>query len=137
MRFSSQKVPAAAIGDRCSDYRILVTVVHALVSAIIALWLFYLSTAGSFAIKVDLTSRPPASSETINRPIKGDRLVDLSFNERWRSVAEIKNALNAANRIKKIPVGCEPAFSRLVKAGNFSARCVAGFGPGNRINAFA
>ena len=34
-------------------------------------------------------------------------------------------ATDLTKDIQPIPVGCEPAFSQLVKTGNFSARCIA------------
>jgi hypothetical protein len=55
---------------------------------------------------------------------KGDRLRSGKVRER-REVEPIgtKSAPVSAGE-RKIPVGCDPAFSRLVKFGNFTARCV-------------
>ena len=65
------------------------------------------------------------SNETINRLHKGDRLPPVNFHDRWNAIAETNKGSNGAQTVERVPDGCEPAFSHLVKIGNFSARCVA------------
>ena len=59
----------------------------------------------------------------------------MNFRERWNAIADIEKASNGAESVERIPNGCEPAFSQLVKAGNFSARCVAGVDALSRLAA--
>ena len=55
---------------------------------------------------------------------KGDRLGSGKARER-REVEPIgTKSAPVSTGERKIPVGCDPAFSRLVKFGNFTARCV-------------
>jgi hypothetical protein len=49
----------------------------------------------------------------------------VNFHDRWNAIVEIDKAPNGTQSVERIPDGCEPAFSHLVKVGNFSARCVA------------
>ena len=83
-------------------------------------------------LPVHLTSAPDAS----NRIHKADRLSVVSFAER-RSAVPMPSAVvggdrkgregpQADRRNERIPFSCELAFSRLVTAGNFSTRCLAG-----------
>jgi hypothetical protein len=54
---------------------------------------------------------------------KGDRLI--SGKQRERREAEVGTKSRAVSSgERKIPIGCDAAFSRLVKFGNFTARCV-------------
>ena len=65
-----------------------------------------------------VTSSPGAQSA------KGDRLGSGKARER-REVEPIgTKSAPVSTGERKIPVGCDPAFSRLVKFGNFTARCV-------------
>ena len=96
-----------------------------LASAIVVLWIFCLSAlTNSILSKLDVVQHQ-TSNEMINRLHKGDRLPPVNFRERWNAIAEIDSAPNGTQSVERIPEGCEPAFSHLVKAGNFSARCVA------------
>src|SRR5436190_13562575 len=55
--------------------------------------------------------------------VKGDRLTSAKPRER-REVERIgTKSAPVSTGEHKIPVGCEPAFSRIVKSGNFTARC--------------
>ena len=56
--------------------------------------------------------------------VKGDRLTSAKPWER-RAVERIgAKSAPVSTGEQKIPVGCEAAFSRIVKSGNFTARCV-------------
>jgi hypothetical protein len=106
-------------------------------SAIIAFCMAYWpAAAGNILTKLNVTPTPLTSvSDVANRMHKADRLSGISFEERWSAVptpsAEIggdknrREAPRAERRIEKIPFSCELAFSRLVKTGNFSTRCIA------------
>jgi hypothetical protein len=74
------------------------------------------------------------TTDAVNRPLKGDRLVRAGFDARWNALAAAMTNSNGGRRLEpraakrveqRIPLGCEPAFSRLVVAGNFSTRCLA------------
>ena len=57
-----------------------------------------------------------------NSARKGDRLVSAhTTNEEVTAAPAAKK-----KRIAKIPVGCEAAFSRVIKSNNFAVRCVTG-----------
>jgi len=116
---------ARAIPAPRQDHRILLMVVYMLISAIIALWLAYLPTiTASVLTQLNIVPQHLTAAETmVNRDHKGDRLATLTFDERWKAVATIDKAA-PARRAERIPHGCEGAFSGLVKAGNFSTRCV-------------
>jgi hypothetical protein len=70
---------------------------------------------------------PPSSLSVFevvpNRAAKGDRLSSMqtTIHDSIPSRVEFRPA--QMNR-DKIPEGCDPAFSRIVKSGNFAARCV-------------
>ena len=49
----------------------------------------------------------------------------MNFHDRWNAIAETNKGSNGAQTVERVPDGCEPAFSHLVKIGNFSARCLA------------
>jgi len=117
---------ARAVAVPQQDQRIVRMVVYALASAIIVLWMAYLSSVtGSVLTKLGVMPSHLTMSETINRAAKADRLVAAKFSDRWNAVAEISGAASAVRHAERIPVGCEGAFMRLVKDGNFSARCIA------------
>jgi hypothetical protein len=101
-------VHARAVTTSHQDHKFLLMV---LASAIVALW-------------IDVVVQRQTSNETINRLHKGDRLAPVNFHDRWNAIAEIHKAYGSQS-VERIPDGCEPAFSHLVKVGNFSARCVA------------
>ncbi len=91
-------------------------------AAILAAWMlaalfplgpsFYLQ-APQYA-SVSVISSPGA------RSVKGDRLTSEKARERRQIITR---APVSAGELK-IPVGCDAAFSHLVKFGNFTARCV-------------
>ncbi len=77
------------------------------------------------------------SAFDFSKPIhKSDRLPGTSFEERWSAVPAPPAAIGGTRsrgeaprgerRMERIPFSCELAFSRLVRKGNFSTRCIAG-----------
>jgi hypothetical protein len=62
--------------------------------------------------------------QAIDRSHKSDRIASMKFADRWNAIAD-NHALRAQRSVERIPYACEAAFSRLVKIGNFSVRCVA------------
>jgi hypothetical protein len=87
-------------------------------SALIALALTCLpigpGTSSAGVIAPSNTSPESFGQTTSNSALKGDRLPDVHHGaERLQS-----------NRPADIPDGCEAAFSKLVRVGNFTSRCV-------------
>ena len=94
--------------------------------AIVASWM--LAVLFPLGPSFNLQATRHESASVISSPgaqsAKGDRLGSGKARER-REVEPIGTKfapLSTGER--KIPVGCDPAFSRLVKFGNFTARCV-------------
>jgi hypothetical protein len=107
-----------------------------LASAIIVLWIACLpALTGSILTGLNVVVQRQTSTEVINRLQKGDRLVPVNFHDRWNAIVEIDKAPNGTQSVERIPDGCEPAFSHLVKVGNFSARCVANADAPTRLTA--
>jgi hypothetical protein len=114
---------ARAVSISHQDHKVLSLV---LASAIVVLWIATLSAlTGSILSRLNVVVHRQTSNETINRLHKGDRLAPMSFYDRWNAIVEVDRASNGAQSVERIPDGCEPAFSYLVKVGNFCARCVA------------
>jgi hypothetical protein len=73
------------------------------------------------------------TSELANQIAKENRLTRISFQDRWSAVPALvtEPAGNDSRHesqegsVEKIPFSCELAYSRLVRQGNFSTRCVA------------
>jgi hypothetical protein len=111
---------------------------YTIVSAIIAFCMAYWpASAGNILTKINvLPVYLTFASDVSNRIHKADRLSGVSFEERWSAVPtpsaviggdkNRREAPRAESRIEKIPFSCELAFSRLVRKGNFSTRCIAG-----------
>jgi hypothetical protein len=115
-------VHARAVTTSHQDHEFLLMV---LASAIVVLWIGCLpALTGSILPQLNIVVQRQTSDETINRLHKGDRLAPVNFHDRWNAIAEIDKAYGSQS-VERIPDGCEPAFSHLVKVGNFSARCVA------------
>ena len=96
-------------------------------AAMIGWGLAYLSilpgaSSASLPTPVSSTNKPMTIS---NAAHKGDRLVPLHAG-RAQNDANHKDLQGggAGSGVRKIPVGCESAFSKLLVSGNFSARCV-------------
>ncbi len=108
------------------------------VAAIIAFCMAYWpASAGNILTKLNvLPAHLTSASDVSNRIYKADRPSSVSFEERWSAVPALtvepadKNNRHepprAEGRVEKIPFSCELAFSRLVRKGNFSTRCIAG-----------
>jgi hypothetical protein len=106
-------------------YKLLTVSGYLIASAIIALWMAYLPTlAADFLTQLNVLPQHVASS-SINRLHKSDQLVTVRFADRWIAMGTAGQPAHAGKSAEQIPFGCEGAFSRLVKVGNFSARCVA------------
>jgi len=121
-----------------NQHKITMMVVYALASAIIALWMAYLPTlTGSILTNLNILPQYlPSASDSVNRANKDGQLTSVRFDDRWNAFAAMtiqtlgENGVDAratdpAKDTQRIPVGCEPAFSPLVKAGNFIARCLS------------
>ncbi len=116
-------------------HRFLVIGAYLIASAIIAMWMAYLPTlAGNILTQLNVLPQHVVSN-SVNRLHKGDQLATTSFADRWSAVATVTKPMNVPKSAERIPFGCESAFSRLVKAGNFSARCVAGIATPTRLAA--
>jgi len=117
-------VRARAVAIPHDDHKILMIVAYALASAIIVLWMAYRpAVTGSVLTKLNVVQH--ISYDSINRLHKGDQLAGEKFADRWNVTVAVIKASRPARSVERVPDGCEPAFSRLVKVGNFSARCVA------------
>ena len=115
-------VHARAVSTAYPDRKALLMV---LVGAIVVLWVACVSALiGSMLSKLNVVQQQ-TFNEMINRLHKGDRLEPVYFHARWNAIVEIDKDLNGTQSVKRIPDGCEPAFSHVVKVGNFSARCIA------------
>ena len=110
---------------------------YTIVSAIAAFCVVCLPVSAENSLtKLNVTPTPLTSvSDVANRIHKADQLSGISFEERWNAIlARSTGNRNeqsqretpwAETHIEKIPFSCELAFSRLVKTGNFSTRCIA------------
>ncbi len=67
---------------------------------------------------------PAVISNSDGHSLTGDRLSSAKARERGKvePIGTKSPPVSAGER--KIPIGCDLAFSRLVKSGNFTARCV-------------
>jgi hypothetical protein len=122
-----------------NHHKISMVVVYALASAIVVLWMAYLPTLmGNILTILNIVpTHLSSASDSINRANKDDQLTSVRFDDRWNAFrpTTIKTlgendihggvTVPAEDMQQRIPVGCEPAFSHLIKTGNFSTRCVA------------
>lgn len=122
------------------SHKILAAAAYVLVSAIIALWLAYLSSFTETVLtKLNVLPTHLTSAivtDTVDRRHKVDRLLSAGFDARWDAFAAMPlpvigenggrdKIVPAPTGSRRIPVGCEPAFSVTITAGNFSRRCIA------------
>jgi len=121
-RFAQTQTYARAATIRYQNQMASLFVACAFVSAIIALWTIYLPTVSNSILS---NVAPLKATEMVEGVQKAGRLPRLRFEDRWNSVSTIQKTSSTTSRIEKIPVGCETAFSRLSKAQNFLARCLA------------
>ena len=118
---------ARAVDVRHEKEGILTTVLYVVASAIIVLWLAYLSSiTGTILSNLHVLPEHVSHNDTVNRLHKTGRLPMVSFNDRWNAFVTSGKAdkADAAQRTGQVPDGCESAFSGLVKVGNFTSRCV-------------
>ncbi len=125
MRHARSQSMAVARPQENFHHKFLVMGAYLIVTAIIALWMAYLPTlTGNILTQLNVLPQHIAAN-SVNRLHKGDQLAFVRFEDRWSAVGAISRAAPAGKSAERIPFGCEGAFSRLVKVGNFSARCVA------------
>ncbi len=128
MRQPHAHARAVAQVQEQNHHAITMAVAYALVSAIIVLWMAYLPTlTGSILTILNIVPTHLSSASDTSVP----------FDDRWNAFATTTIKTLGENNVhgrvtapaedtqQRIPVGCEPAFSHLIKTGNFSTRCVA------------
>lgn len=100
------RVQARAISAQHRSNGVVVTVAYALMSAIIALWMAYLSSVtGSILSGLNLVpDNHQTFSSIVNRENKGDRLAGATFDDRWSAVRKIDPPWPAVT----IPDSCQP-----------------------------
>jgi len=97
-------------------------------SAVIATWLvfvpFLIGTSVASGMAGTAHSYTPAALGSVesNKTLKGDRLFSAHIKAGNRDAEPAK--ADATKSRRKIPVGCEAAFSKLVASANFTVRCV-------------
>jgi hypothetical protein len=124
MRHARGQAVVVAQSQPNFHHRFLVMGAYLIASAIIALWMVYLPTlAGNVLTQLNILPQHRAAN-AVNRLHEGDPLAAARFDERWSALGVAKRA-NTGKSAERIPFGCEGAFSRLVKKGNFTARCIA------------
>ena len=126
-RHSVRRSYALASPTSRTDYDrgIAWAVVSVLASATIVLWLCYLPTiTGSIPTHLNSLPQHPTTHSLVDRLHKGDRLDAVNFADNWSGVATTSKSPQRTQTHERIPNGCEPPFSRLVKIGNITGRCV-------------
>ena len=111
---------------------VLTGIGYVLGSTIVALCIWPAS-AGYIVAKFNGPTFATFKSELANQIAKENRLTRISFQDRWSAVPALvtEPAGNDSRHepqegsVEKIPFSCELAYSRLVRQGNFSTRCVA------------
>ncbi len=125
VRHARSQSRAVARPQGSLHHKFLVMGAYLIATAIMALWMAYLPTlAGNILTQLNVLPQHLAAN-SVNRLHKGDQLAIVRFDDRWSAVGAISRSAPVRNSAEQIPFGCEGAFSRLVKVGNFSARCVA------------
>jgi hypothetical protein len=109
------------------------TITYAIASGMIASLLAYWpSSAADVPTRLNIIpARHTTASDNGGATHKADRLA-ISFEQRWSAVPMRSPELRGERKqpraevpVETVPFSCELAFSRLVKKGNFSTRCVA------------
>ena len=119
---------------------------YTIVSAIAAFCVVCLPVSAENSLtKLNVTPTPLISVSDVARIQKADRLSGILFDERRNAVPAPSTGTRneqsqretpwAETHIEKIPFSCELAFSRLVKTGNFSTRCIATAGTSRELAA--
>ena len=110
----------------------LTAIVRAVGSTVVALCIWSVS-AGDIVAKFNAPAFATFTLGVLSQNQKENRLTRISFQDRWSAVpapgteaAGKKNGHEQESGVEKIPFSCELAFSRLVREGNFSTRCIAG-----------
>lgn len=94
-------------------------------SAVIAAWLTCVpSLIGTSPANADTAGFPTIGFRSLesNKALKGDRLVGTHSTIGIRAGEPLKADVSKSRR--KIPVGCEAAFSKLTASANYSVRCI-------------
>ncbi len=145
-----------SIGPSAGSSKILASTTRLLASAVIALAIVQLPSAGGTSLGLVQGQRTSVSAVVVNRLKKGDRLGIVpakperigsaragaeagadskaaTFNERFAvepapEAAPAKSQLTP-NAGQSIPFGCDAAFSRILSSRNFAARCVTSIEP--------
>jgi hypothetical protein len=145
-----------SIGPSAGGSKILASAARLLASAVIALAIVHLPSAGGMSSGLVQAQRASVSAGVVNRLKKGDRLVMVpakverigsaragaeagadsdaaTFAERFAvepapEPAPAKSQLTP-NPGQSIPFGCDAAFSRILSSRNFAARCVTSVEP--------
>lgn len=90
-----------------------------LIAAIVLAWAMILfSTHDTITA---LGSTPDHLRTTSNVALKGDRLVN---GRNGIAGDATKQVVLPSKDIVAIPIGCDPAFSKIIRYGNFAARCI-------------
>jgi hypothetical protein len=119
---------------------------YTIISAIAAFCVVCLPVSAENSLtKLNVTSTPLMSVSDVARIQKADRLSGILFEDRWNAVPAPSTGTRneqsqretpwAETHIEKIPFSCELAFSRLIKTGNFSTRCIASAGTSRKLAA--
>jgi hypothetical protein len=111
---------------------VLTGIGYVLGSTIVALCIWPAS-AGDIVAKFKAPAVATFTSDLLNQIAKENRFTQISFQDRWSAVpASVTEPADKNSRhepreggVENIPFSCELAFSRLVRQGNFSTRCVA------------
>lgn len=137
MRQPCGRAHAVALVQEQNQHKIIMMVIYALASAIIALWMAYWPIIiGSIPTNLNILPQQSSASDSVNRVNKDGRFTRIRFDDRWNALAAMTirtlgengahaRATDPAKDTQRIPVGCEPAFSPLVQARNFTARCLS------------
>ena len=126
MRHARSQAVAVARRQPSVHHKFLVMGAYLIASAIVVPWMAYLPTLGSNILTQLNTLPQHVAVNAINGLHKRDQLTAARFDERWNALGVVTKPANTEKSAERIPFGCEGAFSRLVKDGNFTARCIAG-----------
>jgi hypothetical protein len=137
MQRNGQRRRAQPARNQSPYKRSLGPISYVVVAAIGAFLLAYWpASAGDILAKLNIVPTHLTSASDIpDRTHKSDRLLAISFEQRWSAVPPIANHIpsdssdhkqpQAGRHIERIPFSCELAFSRIISKGNFSTRCMA------------
>ena len=111
----------------------LTAIARAVGSTVVALCIWSVS-AGDIVAKFNAPAFATFTLGVLSQNQKENRLMQISFQDRWSAVSALGTEAAGKNNghvpqesgVEKIPFSCELAFSRLVREGNFSTRCIAG-----------